>query len=937
MTRVEEEIGGERDALLILGEAVELGRRHAKTFVACGLLGALAGLAWVSRKEPTYRSVATLRLESDQSTGVLGDLMALTRSPKAVSEMEVLRSRTLAEEVARGIPGETRGLTTQVDSARLMPLASLLGLTGERRDVEEAPELAATYSPPLGFDAPPVLCVDFLAERRVRVSPRGPLFGLGVAGDDGPELEFQPGVPFEVAGAWLTLEPRGDLTGERFFLRSHGLADAVERLSEHTRVTETERNSNVIRVIHEDSDPRRAARTTNALCRLYLERNRARNEQRASQTVGFIQEQLEEQLAKLEVAEQEVVEIQRQNPKTVDVGVVGETLIQQVSSLQLEEIQLRMLLGSVEEALDHLSQGNLDALSRLEGAISDPVTASYVEQIVQLTSEVDLLDRSDSSAYKGMLQVRNLDLVTQADAGRVELDALRRVLEDLEAGEAGAFGNLLRRERVAEPDPLFEGYLERWSELDGRLRDLRTEFTDELPEIQTLLARLERLEEHIRQFLTTRLASLEARQRQYDELIEGYGERVGAYPEEERAKISVAIDGLRQRTLTHLSQRLAGLHSRSSKLEEERRELEEELARLPEEVRVLADPMRRREAHAEIVKFLLARQKEAEITRASTLATADFIDVAIPAQEPEGPWVPMHLFAGLVLGLGGAFAIAFVRQSVDRGIHASEELEEATGLTLFGSIPDFSRGFFRVAGRRDDFLALRDDPEGPVAESYRSLRSNLKFVLNTGQAELELKTIAFTSCTQGEGKSVTNADMALAFALGGQRVLLVDADMRRPAAGRYLGVDNEPGLSDVLQGRQAWRDCLRREVMPGVDVLPAGRQPAAPGDLLADTRTAELIAEVREAYDPVVFDVPPVLAVADIEGLAPRLDAVFLVVRSGLLSQRVVREGLKRLERVGANVVGCVLNAARSRRNEKKYGYGYGYGHDEARGHEEAA
>jgi len=289
--------------------------------------------------------------------------------------------------------------------------------------------------------------------------------------------------------------------------------------------------------------------------------------------------------------------------------------------------------------------------------------------------------------------------------------------------------------------------------------------------------------------------------------------------------------------------------------------------------------------------------------------------------------VPLFLMGGLVIGLGLALVIAFLRQAYDRGVYTGEELERFSGLTLFGSIPDYSRGMFKVAGNRDNFLALRDDPEGQVAEAYRSLRSNLKFVLNTGQPDLELRTIAFTSCTQSEGKSVTNVDMALSFALSGHRVLLVDADMRRPSANRYLGIDISPGLSDVLKGEKTWRECVQPAVLPNVDVIPAGRQPASPGDLLASEATARLISDVREAYDIVVFDVPPVLAVADIDCLASRLDAVLLVTRSGRLSQKVVSEGVRRLEQVGANVVGCVLNAARRRREENKYGYGYGYGY----------
>jgi capsular exopolysaccharide synthesis family protein len=222
------------------------------------------------------------------------------------------------------------------------------------------------------------------------------------------------------------------------------------------------------------------------------------------------------------------------------------------------------------------------------------------------------------------------------------------------------------------------------------------------------------------------------------------------------------------------------------------------------------------------------------------------------------------------------------------------------------------------------FLALRDDPEGPVAEAYRSLRANLKFVLAQDE---RIRVLAFTSCSQGEGKSVTNIDVALAFALGGKRVLLVDADMRRPVVARYLGLPNVPGLSEILSGSARWQECVQETHVPQLGVIAAGRQPRTPGDLLAGDACEQLIDELRGAYDLVVFDVPPALAVADTEAFASRLDAVVLLARSRRLTRTVLSRTAGRLRGAGANLIGCVLNADRPNRSESKYGYGYGYGY----------
>lgn len=921
---------GRGDGLLVLAELGEICRRNAKTFALLGGLGLVAGLVLLSRMAPVYRVEATMLLDTERSAGVLGELAALTSAPQAVSEMEILRSRSLAEEVVNGSDGrEAAGLTTLVDSTRLAPLQALVGAEGasEWRELGQKPRLGAEVTGDPRRMHQPVLCVEFLSASRVRVARRGPLFGFGIGDRDGAEFDFRPGELLEYEGLGLRLFPAGDLSGERFHLRSLKPEEAVAHVTEHTRVSETERNSGVIRVTFEDSDPERAAATANVLCALYLERNEKRNERRASQTVSFIEDQLREQIAALETAEREVVELQQASPTSIDIGATGEALISQMTALQVEEVQLRMMLSGLQEALERLNEGDIEALSRLEAGLADPVTRSYVEQITLLTTESELLGRADAGAFKGLVQSKQLQLETEAEAVGLQIASLEWIVAALKNGDASALGSLVTMEQAGEQDPLLRSYIERWSEHDNRLRELGVEFTEELPEIQTIQAQKAGLEAQLVDFLGGRLEGYRAQRVEYTELLAAYEGRVGGLPSEERSKISVALDSLRKRTVVHLTHRLTGLYSRLSKLKDESIAVERSLGELPEEVRVLADPLRRREAHSEIVKFLLSRQKEAEITRAATVATAEFIDMARPAREPRGPFAPLFLLGGLVIGLGAALAIASVRQAFDRGVHSSGELEAASSLPLFGAIPDYRRGLCKVPGAGDDFLALRDDPEGPIAEAYRSLRSNLKFVLNTGQEGLEIRTLAFTSCTQSEGKSVTNVDMALAFAMTGRRVLLVDADMRRPSVNRYLRTALSPGLSDVLEGALPWREAVQAGRAENLDVIPAGRQPSSPGDLLAGEITGRFLKEVREAYDIVVFDVPPALAVADIDCLASKLDALLLVTRSGRLSNKVVREGARRLQQVGANLVGCVLNAARTTRGEQKYGYGYGYGY----------
>ncbi|NUP95127.1 MAG: CpsD/CapB family tyrosine-protein kinase, partial [Planctomycetaceae bacterium] len=214
--------------------------------------------------------------------------------------------------------------------------------------------------------------------------------------------------------------------------------------------------------------------------------------------------------------------------------------------------------------------------------------------------------------------------------------------------------------------------------------------------------------------------------------------------------------------------------------------------------------------------------------------------------------------------------------------------------------------------------------EGPCAEAYRSLRANLKFALS---ADGDVRSIAATSCTPGEGKSSSNVALAMAFARSGRRVVLIDCDMRRPTVHLYLGLDLGPGMSDVLEGRVPWQQALRPAVNERLDVITAGPHPRSPSDLLDSPQFKALLAELEGAYDLVVCDVPPAMAVSDMETCAAHLDALLLVVRSDKASARLVEQATRRLKQTGANLIGAVLNGVGTSLANGKYGNGYGYGY----------
>jgi capsular exopolysaccharide synthesis family protein len=906
----------------------ELALRYWPLMAIGGLLGLGLGVLWVANEEPVYRSRATLVLDSAPDNNLLSDLVALTSAPRAVSEIEILRSRSIAEAVVAEPDREPGaaieeeelhlGLRILVDDEGLRPLSARFGGTSA---IEQGPRLTVLPSPNSTAGGAREVRLEFLAPDRVKLS------GVNALGfsTDAVESDFEPGGEVSYEGLSMRLFPHGDVVGASFLVRHLSHKQAVDRVNSRTRVGETDRNSGVITISFDDTDPHRSAATTNALCRNYLRWTLRHSEKRASQTVDFVEEQLEDQIKSLNEAELEVVQLQQESHTSVDIGETARALIEELSSLEVERVQLTLAEKGLQEALELLRAGEFEALSRLGPELADPITQVYIEQVALLTAESESLDRRESGPYKARMQQRVFDVRSRSETVRIELEALRDTARRLEGEDSSVPTALAAMGAVGTGDPLLASYATEWTELDSRLRELRKEFKGTLPEAQNLAAEVHRIEERILEHVRGRIAGLEVQRSEYAELQAGYEEGIDAYPEDERQRIGGALTSLEARISTHLTARLGGIGGRRERLGEELRSVEERLVQLPEDQRRLADPLRRLEAHTEIVKLLLGRQKEAELARAATLSTAEFIDTAVPSLDPIGPSITLHVFLGVITGMILAFGWIVFRESRDRSIFTGKELEEASGVPVLGIIPDFRRGRDRVRNVGDRYLALRDHPESAVAEAYRSLRSNLKFVLNSGK---DLKTLACTSCLASEGKSLTNANMALGFAMIGRRVLLIDADIRRPTVAKTLELDGSPGLVDILRGEIPWRDCLQSSGHDNLEVISSGEIPDSPGDLLTSDRLRELLVEIRPEYDLIVFDIPPALLVSDVECFSS-LDAVLLLCRGARVSRGMMTHAVRRLEQVGTNLVGTVLNAVPGRLSRKAYGssYGYGYGY----------
>src|SRR5579859_3981521 len=211
-------------------------------------------------------------------------------------------------------------------------------------------------------------------------------------------------------------------------------------------------------------------------------------------------------------------------------------------------------------------------------------------------------------------------------------------------------------------------------------------------------------------------------------------------------------------------------------------------------------------------------------------------------------------------------------------------------------------------------LIMLADPQSPAAEAYRALAANLSFAY----ADRQLQTIGITSAAAGEGKSTTVANLAIALAEGGRRVIVVDADLRRPGLHTLFGLEGKDGLANMLLGEQAQLP-LHETAAPGVRLLASGPASANPLEALTSRRFDHVLAMARAQADFVLVDTAPAGALADAAVLAPRLDGMLLVVSAGRTKRDLARRAREQLERVKANLLGVVLTDVRE--DDKLYKY----------------
>jgi polysaccharide biosynthesis transport protein len=326
---------------------------------------------------------------------------------------------------------------------------------------------------------------------------------------------------------------------------------------------------------------------------------------------------------------------------------------------------------------------------------------------------------------------------------------------------------------------------------------------------------------------------------------------------------------------------------------------------------------------------LLEKLKEAGVTAGLRSNNFRIIDAARVPTAPSEPNIPRNLAFALVLGLISAVGLAFVLENMDNTVRTPEQAQAISALPSLGMIPLGSKsGSHSATGKRLALTAPKEvfetvtqvRPQSQMAESYRALRTSL-LLSNLGAPP---KVIMVTSARPQEGKTTTSINTAIVLAQKGVRVLLVDADLRRPSVHKALGMGPRSGLSNVLTGSATVQQTITTSpILPNLFIMPAGTPPPNPAELLASSNMRDVIAELRELYDHIVIDTPPTLSVTDAVVLSPRADATILVIRSGHTTKQALRRARDILTQVNAHVAGVLLNAVDLTSPDYYYYYEY--------------
>jgi capsular exopolysaccharide synthesis family protein len=598
---------------------------------------------------------------------------------------------------------------------------------------------------------------------------------------------------------------------------------------------------------------------------------------------------------------------------------------------------LRDMVGIISANMEVVNKKDTDIIE-ITFQAPNPFEAAYITNTL-----ANAYENSSTEFNRGEIKDLRTFLEDQLDRKSLELrnseDELREYLEEEHVASLDEeTTELVTRLSQLEADLeqtriLLEANLEMKSSLASQLEERRETLASEISEIST-------------PYITTlqsELATLVAEKTKYTTAVEveaqgvnkqffqrgvaQYDDKINALREqlkEEAQKISTSSlvkdpFQLTQDLVTNLITLDAEIKANTAKiniLQEVVAEYSLELEGLPVKVLGLARLERRRLVDEQTYIMMTKKLEETKIQEAGQRKDVRVVDEAIEPLFPTKPKKKLNLALGLVLGLGLGIGITFLREYFDNTIKTHEDLENL-GYNVLANIPLIEMSKVEeklenklsklgpIEGKRIEArLITHLDPKSPVSEAYRTLRTNLQF----GKIEKDVRTMLVTSSGPKEGKSTTSANLAIAMAQSGKKVVLIDADLRRPVVHSIFGIEKENGITNYLMNDISYDKMIKKSIMDNLYIIPSGVLPPNPSELISSQGMEDLIERLKGDFDLVVFDTPPIIAVTDAAILSTKVDGSLLVVKSGQTNYDAVIRAKSLMDNVDARILGALLN-----------------------------
>ena len=380
-------------------------------------------------------------------------------------------------------------------------------------------------------------------------------------------------------------------------------------------------------------------------------------------------------------------------------------------------------------------------------------------------------------------------------------------------------------------------------------------------------------------------------------------------------------------------------HFYNNLLEEYRRQSPERLEKTME----LARLRRTQAVHQNLLNYLVERHEEAKIKAATGAGGIRLVNPAALPERPISRNLPRTLLIGAMLGLGLGFGLAMLLEYLDQTVRTRQDLERLTGVQVVGQIPlaiklNGNNGHTPRTGRVRALLEKQSkkrmdgqgetpyypliskyDPHAPFAEAFRSLRTDLQFF----SIDKPLNKILISSSIPGEGKTLVTANLAISYAELGHKVVILDADIRKPKQPTVFGVDRKPGFTDYFMDLVPYEDIVRHLPVRGLDLIPSGTVPPNVGEVLNSQKMADLVERLEKEYDYVLVDAPPVLSISDAKALSRIVENLLLVFRFAKTEKHYVREAVANLQSIKASIIGFVFNGIELGNGKGYYKYYY--------------